>query len=412
MDRVILHVDMNNFYASVECLYDPKLKGVPMAVGGDPQCRHGIVLAKNMAAKKMGVRTGEALWEARQKCPGIVFVSPHFERYSKYSKKAREIYCQYTDQVENFGLDECWLDVTGSTKLFGSGREIAEEIRKRIKDELGLTVSVGVSFNKVFAKLGSDYKKPDAVTEFTRENFRDTVWKLPAADMIMVGPATEKVLNKYGIHTIGQLAETDPAFLRKVLGKGGDTIINFARGMDTSPVTSCGFEREIKSIGNSTTTPKDLMSDEDVKVTLYVLCESVAARLREKDLAAGGIQISVRNTELFTRDHQCVLNFPASDSDTIFRCAFGLYKEMGRCLPIRSVGVRAIKLVDGRCCQMSLYADEKRSMRRAELEKTVDALRARYGRDSVLRGVFCRDRDLSAVNPKDDHKTHPVGFVP
>ena len=204
VDRVILHIDMNNFYASVETLYDPSLKDIPMAVGGDKERRHGIVLAKNMLAKAKGVKTAEALWEAERKCPGIKFVPPHFERYAKYSRLAKEIYMQYTDMVESFGLDECWLDVTGSRRLFGSGREIAEEIRARVKDELGLTVSIGVSFNKIFAKLGSDYKKPDAVTEFTRENFKELVWPLPAADLLFVGKSTQEALRKYGIYTIGR----------------------------------------------------------------------------------------------------------------------------------------------------------------------------------------------------------------
>lgn len=228
-DRVILHVDMNNFYASVETLYDPSLKDIPMAVGGDKESRHGIVLAKNMLAKKAGVQTGEALWQAKQKCPNLEFVSAHYDRYKKYSSLARRIYMQYTDQVESFGMDECWLDVTGSRMVFGSGKEIAEEIRARIKDELGLTVSIGVSWNKIFAKLGSDYKKPDAVTEFTRENYREKVWKLPVEDLLMVGKATERKLKKYGINTIGALAEANPEFLGKIFGKNGYMLSAFAR---------------------------------------------------------------------------------------------------------------------------------------------------------------------------------------
>lgn len=223
VDRVILHIDMNNFYASVETLYDPSLKDIPMAVGGDKERRHGIVLAKNMLAKAKGVKTAEALWEAERKCPGIKFVPPHFERYAKYSRLAKEIYMQYTDMVESFGLDECWLDVTGSRRLFGSGREIAEEIRARVKDELGLTVSIGVSFNKIFAKLGSDYKKPDAVTEFTRENFKELVWPLPAADLLFVGKSMQEALRKYGIYTIGDAAKADRKLL-KAIRQGGRAI--------------------------------------------------------------------------------------------------------------------------------------------------------------------------------------------
>ena len=252
MDRVILHIDMNNFYASVETLYDPSLKDIPMAVGGDKERRHGIVLAKNMLAKAKGVKTAEALWEAERKCPGIKFVPPHFERYAKYSRLAKEIYMQYTDMVESFGLDECWLDVTGSRRLFGSGREIAEEIRARVKDELGLTVSIGVSFNKIFAKLGSDYKKPDAVTAFTRENFKELVWPLPAADLLFVGKSTQEALRKYGIYTIGDAAKADRKLLKRLFGKAGEQLSMYANGEDRSPVRRVNEHEEIKSIGNST----------------------------------------------------------------------------------------------------------------------------------------------------------------
>ena len=410
MDRIILHIDMYNFYASVECLYDPSLKDVPMAVGGDKESRHGIVLAKNMAAKKMGVKTAEPLWQARQKCPDIVFVKPHFDRYLKYSKAAVEIYSQYTDQVESFGLDECWLDVTGSTRLFGSGCDIAEEIRCRIKDELGLTVSIGVSFNKIFAKLGSDYKKPDAVTEFTRENFKEKVWSLPAHDLLYVGNATAKQLDKYGINTIGDIGRTDLKTLEKLMGKAGTVIWSFAMGQDNSPVTTSGFESRVKSIGNSTTTPHDLESDEDVKITLYVLAESVAHRLREKGLCATGVQISIRRNDLYTYGHQCVLEFPASDSETIFTTAFKLYKEIHDGRAIRSIGIRAIKLTPFEGLQCTLFPEEKRGRRRAELENTIDLLREKYGRESLLRGILYADRALSGVNPKEDHIIHPVGF--
>ena len=410
MDRIILHIDMNNFYASVECLYDPSLKNVPMAVGGDKESRHGIVLAKNILAKKSGVKTAEPLWQAKQKCPDIVFVKPHFKRYLKYSNFAKEIYSQYTDQVESFGLDECWLDVTGSTKLFGSGMEIAEEIRARIKNELGLTVSIGVSFNKIFAKLGSDYKKPDAVTEFTRGNFKEKVWALPARDLLYVGESTGKQLDKYGINTIGDIGRSDPQVLERLMGKSGLIIWNFAMGLDSSPVTTRAFVSEVKSIGNSTTTPHDLENDEDVKITLYVLSESVAHRLREQGLCATGVQISIRRNDLYSYGHQCVLEFPVSDSETIFRTAFKLYKEIHDGRAIRSIGVRAIKLTPFEGLQYSLFSEEKRSRRRADLENTVDMLREKYGRESLLRGILYADRALAEVDPKEDHIIHPVGF--
>ncbi len=409
-DRVILHVDMNNFYASVETLYDPSLRDIPMAVGGDKESRHGIVLAKNMLAKKAGVQTGEALWQAKQKCPNLEFVSAHYDRYKKYSSLARRIYLQYTDQVEAFGMDECWLDVTGSRMVFGSGKEIAEEIRARIKDELGLTVSIGVSWNKIFAKLGSDYKKPDAVTEFTRENYREKVWNLPVEDLLMVGKATERKLKKYGINTIGALAEANPDFLGKIFGKNGYMLSAFARGNDISPVITADAEREIKSIGNTATTPVDMTCDEDVRIMLYVLSESVAERLRENGLAATGVQISMRTSDLYSFGHQCVTDFPIADSESIFNYAFRLYKECGDVGALRNIGVRAIKLCEDIGSQCSLYPEERTSRRWAKLEKTVEMLRDTYGRDSLVRGVFMSNRALSRINPREDHTVHPVGF--
>ncbi len=409
-DRVILHVDMNNFYASVETLYDPSLKGIPMAVGGDKESRHGIVLAKNMLAKKAGVQTGEALWQAKQKCPQLEFVSAHYDRYKKYSRLARHIYMQYTDQVEAFGMDECWLDVTGSQMLFGSGMDIAEEIRQRIKDELGLTVSIGVSWNKIFAKLGSDYKKPDAITEFNRENYKEKVWSLPVEDLLMVGRATERKLKKYGVNTIGELANADVNFLHRIFGKNGYMLSAFANGNDISPVVTCDYEREIKSIGNTATTPVDISSDEDVRIMLYILSESVAERLRENGYAATGVQISLRTSEMYGYGHQCVTEFPIADSESIFKYAFRLYKECSDGSPIRNIGVRAIKLCEDIGCQCSLYPEEKTSRRWAKLENTVEMLRDIYGRDSLVRGVFMSNKALSAINPREDHTIHPVGY--
>lgn len=409
-DRVILHVDMNNFYASVECLYDPALKYVPMAVGGDPESRHGIVLAKNMLAKRTGVKTAEALWEAKRKCPGLVIVKPHGERYLKYSQAAVNIYMQYTDQVESFGPDECWLDVTGSTKLFGSGRNIAEEIRQRIKEELGLTVSVGVSFNKIFAKLGSDYKKPDAVTEFTRGNYRELIWPLDCGELLYAGPSTQRTLRKFGYNSIGDIALAGREQMKRILGKSGETLWAFAMGLDSSPVSDKEEHREIKSIGNSTTTPKDLVTDKEIKVTLYVLAESVARRLRDKGLMATGLQISERSSELEVRQHQCVLDFPVSDSDSIFKKAFELFMEHRPNKALRSIGIRAIKLTPEEGWQFSLYKDEMQSRRRSMLEHTVDSIRDRYGRNSLVRASAFSDRQLSAVDPRREHVIHPVGF--
>ncbi len=291
MERVILHSDLNNFYASVECLYNPSLRGKPIAVSGNPEARHGIVLAKNYAAKSCGVDTGNPLWLAKQKCPDIIFVPPHYELYIKYSEITREIYSEYTDQVEPYGLDECWLDVTGSSALFGDGQTIADKIRERVKSELGVTVSVGVSYNKIFAKLGSDIKKPDATTVIKRSHFKEIVWPLPVNDLLYVGKSTHKKLLNYKIKTIGDLANSDKHFMQYLLGRNGVMLWNFANGLDTSPVSNIGAKSLIKSIGNSTTAPRDLITDEDIKIILYVLCESVSSRMREYNFICSTVQL-------------------------------------------------------------------------------------------------------------------------
>lgn len=405
MDRVILHIDMNNFYASVETLYNPSLRDVPMAVGGDRECRHGIVLAKNQLAKKFGVKTAEALWEAERKCPGLVIVPPHHDRYEKYSVAARMIYNQYTDMVESFGLDECWLDVTGSQLLFGSGREIAEEIRQRIKDELGLTVSIGVSFNKIFAKLGSDYKKPDAVTEFTRKNFHQYVWPIPISDLLYVGKSTARTLEKYGIRTIGDAAKADPAWLRRVLGKGGEGISRYARGEDDAPVSHVGEEREVKSIGNSTTAVRDLRLDGEIKAELYMLSEKVARRLREQNFCGFNVQLSVRSYKLETYQRQRQLDVAVADSQSIFQTAYALFKENHNGESVRALGVRVSSLAPIGMAQCSLFDDGSRGRRQQRLESAVDLLRGRYGREIVRRGIQYVHADLFTKGPTSGPQT-------
>lgn len=294
MDRIILHSDCNCFYASVEMLHHPELAGKPLAVGGDPEARHGIVLTANYIAKRMGVKTGMALWQARQACPDLVFVPPRMDLYLRFSRMAREIYLEYTDQVENFGCDEAWLAVERSRSIKGDGMTIAREISDRIKQELGITVSIGVSWNKIFAKLGSDYKKPDAITEISRENYKEIVWPLPASDLLYVGRSTERKLSRVGIHTIGELACAEPAHLQSFLGKMSLVLSAFANGLDDSPVSEDGYHAPVKSIGNSTTTPRDLTTDTDVKIILMALSESVAARLRKNGFCAGVVEISIR----------------------------------------------------------------------------------------------------------------------
>lgn len=411
MERIILHSDMNNFYASVECLYYPELRGKPVAVAGDPEARHGIVLAKNYPAKACGVQTGDPLWMARQKCPDIVFTPPHYDRYMQFSTAAREIYSEYTDQVEPYGLDECWLDVTGSIALFGDGRAIADELRRRIRQELGVTASVGVSYNKIFAKLGSDMKKPDATTVITSERFKEIVWPLPVSDLLYVGRATHAKLKRYCIKTIGDLAAADQRFLQRLLGQNGMMLWCFANGLDTSPVSNIGAKSLIHSIGNSTTAPRDLVTDEDIKITLYVLCESVSARMREYDFVCDTVQLGVRDNELQSYERQGKLPYPNRTAKALFEKAFELYKRnhlSGK--PVRSLSVRACRLSVRENEQLSLMPDVAAIQKQEELESAVDALRNRFGHFSVQRGLLLTDLQLSSLNPKDDHVIHPESF--
>ena len=394
----MLHSDLNNFYASVESLFHPELKGKPIAVAGDVEMRHGIVLAKSNEAKRCGVKTAEALWQAKQKCPEIVFVSPHYDLYEQYSQMAREIYFGYTDQVEPFGLDECWLDVSGSLSLFGSGRDIADAIRKKIRKELGLTVSVGVSFNKVFAKLGSDMKKPDATTEITLSNFRERVWGLPADEMLFVGKQTYSKLKRYGIYTIGDLARADVGLLKCLFGKNGVLLNDYANGRDFSPVARFDATASPKSIGNSTTPPRDLVSDEDINIILYRLCESVSSRMRKGGFVCRTVQIYVRFSDLSTCERQVKLEYPNRTSQSLFDAAsYLLARHSITKIPIRSLGIRALDLLCQESEQLSFSPDIMRIQRNEAVERTVDVLREKYGNLSIKRGIMLTDTDLSTL---------------
>lgn len=410
MPPVILHSDMNNFYASVECLDNPALLGKPMAVTGDPDARHGIILAKNYEAKKYGIATGEPLWMARQKCPDIIFTPPHYDRYIQISQAAAEIYEEYTDQVESFGLDECWLDVSESTALFGNGKKIADEIRTRIKQELGITASIGVSYNKIFAKLGSDMKKPDATTVIGQD-FREKIWNLPADMLLYVGKATYGKFLRYGILTIGDIARSDPAFLERLLGKNGVMLWAFANGLDSSPVSHTYSHRIIKTIGNSTTTPRDLVTDTDIKIILYILSESVAERMRKERFYCRSVQISIRDNTLFSYERQGQLRFPSCTSQAIFEKAFELYNRNRPVNPVRSLGVRACKLSHMEYRQLSFLADDVRDQKQEDLERSIDKIRSRYGHYSIQRGIMLMDKNLSHLDPVTEHTIYPEAFL-
>lgn len=393
MERTILHVDLNNFFASVECKYRPELKNCYMAVCGSVTDRHGVVLAKNQPAKEKGIKTGMTIIEAERLCPGIVFVEANHDRYLEWSKKAKEIYLRYTDRMESFGIDEAWLDVTHS-KIFGDGKTIADEIREKVKTELDLTVSVGVSFNKVFAKLGSDMKKPDATTVITKENFKEKVWKLPVGDLLFAGRATVEKLRKIGVTTIGALAKTEFGYISSYLGKMGENLWVYANGLDDAPVAKYGDADEIKSVGNSITCYRDLENEEDVAVMLTSLCESVAERVLRYNVGkASTLSLSVRDERLNWFTRQGKLPRPSVLADDYFSKAMELFrKNYDWSLKIRSLGVSVTDF--GTDEQMSIDTVGGDYEKKLRLMKAVGGIREKYGKKSVQKGIIYKDKRL------------------
>ena len=388
MDRVILHCDLNNFFASVSLLYNQTLINRPVAVCGDVEKRHGIVLAKNEIAKSYGVKTAEAIWEAERKCPDLIILPPNYEKYEEFSRKAQEIYARYTDMIEPFGIDECWLDVTGSTMLFGSGEEIAHKIRKAIKRELGITISVGVSFNKVFAKLGSDMKKPDAVTVISRENFKQKVWPLPVENMLFVGKKTVEKLNSLGAFTVRDVTEMSDETLKYMFGKNGLELKKYAMGEDDSPIISFEKKEKPKSVGRSVTESEDFTDNDAVWQTFIILAEDISKNLRRYNLFAAGIQVHTRNSELAVREFSHALDTPTDISIVIAEAGMKLFKENYYWdLPLRSVGLRAINLrQDVTAVQQDLFSDLESQKKLEKIEDSIHSIRKKYGDTSIKRG--------------------------
>lgn len=410
--RVILHSDINCCYAAIEHLHHPELEGKPIAVGGDPEARHGIVLTADYIAKKYGVKTGMAIWQAKQVCPDITFIPPRMDLYLRFSRMAHEIYAEYTDLQEAYGIDESWLDVTESVAVKGDGYKIATEISNRMKKELGVTVSIGVSFNKIFAKLGSDYKKPDAITTMYEDEFRSKAWKLPVSDLLYVGRSTDRRLAKLGIRTIGDLARTDETILVSYLGKMGSVLWAFANGYDDSPVKRENATAPIKSIGNSTTTHRDLVNDEDVKIVLYMLAESVAHRLRKNGFKCRVVEISIRDNELYSFTRQRKINIATNITEEIAREGYKLFKEnynFGK--PIRSLGIRGADLVnDSYYEQFDLFTNVELREKLEKMDAAVDNIRKRFGYFSVQRGLMYQDMMLAHLDCENEHTVHPHTF--
>ena len=388
MERAILHSDLNCFYASVEMMLDPRLRGKAVAVCGSTEDRHGIVLAKSEKAKKAGVKTGMVNWEARQLCRDLIMVPPQYDQYLKYSKLTQAIYARYTDLVEPFGMDECWLDVTGSRNICGDGMTIAEDIRRSVREELGLTVSIGVSYNKIYAKLGSDMKKPDAITEIRSDDYKDKVWPLHCSEMIYCGRATTAKLARFGITTIGDVANADPNFLKGLLGVNGLALWTYANGADHSRVMHKEFVSPIKSVGHGITCTADLENDEEVWKVILALSQDIGHRLRVHNLSAKTVQVAVRGNDLFGSQFQCKMPIKTQLPSEIASTAFKAFQEHYKwSTKVRAVTVRAIELVPkSEPDQLTLFDDTARLDRRERLEDAIEELRGRFGKKAITYG--------------------------
>lgn len=397
-DRVILHCDMNGFFASVELLSHPELKDRPMAVCGSPDKRHGIILAKNELAKKAGVVTAETVWQALKKCPDLHLVPPHMSKYKHYSRLINEIYQRFTDMVEPFSIDESWLDVTASQSLFGSGKEMADTIRETVKGELGLTLSAGVSFNKIFAKMGSEYKKPDATTLITRENYKEILWPLPARDMFFVGKATAQKLADAGIKTIGDIASSDPHTLEKMLGKQGRQLWEYTNGLDESPVARADSGEKIKSVGNGVTFTRDLVTEDDIITAVTSLSDTVAGRLRKYGMKACGVKVDIKDPYFKVISRQKQLFTPTNLAAELAKNALDIiHASWKKGNPIRMLTITGINLTDESFDeQLSLFGESGESRRKGEqIERTMDQVRKKYGSSSIGFAAVL-DNDIGA----------------
>jgi DNA polymerase-4 len=409
MERVVLHCDANSFYASVCCSDHPIYRGLPLAVCGRQEERHGIVLAATREAKKLGIKTGMTNGDARKLCPRLVIQPPDYPEYMRFSRHMTGIYREYTPLVQSFGLDESWVDISNPGVSLADGEKLANTLRKRMWEELGITISVGVSYNKIFAKLGSDLNKPNATTVISRENYRDIVWPLPASDLLYVGGKNAPKLAYYGINTIGDLANSPPSLMKQIMGKNGLTLLDFARGEDQTPVEECDA---IKSIGNSATLPHDVTTKEEAAAAIYMISESVAARLRDNGLKARCISIGVRDTKLNWAGCQHTIDHATALSGEIARTAIDLFSKRytGR-LPLRSMGVHCSSLVpDSTPEQTDLFGNAFRREKELSLARSIDDIRRRWGHQIIQRAIVLADPLFAKVNPKEEHLIHPVSY--
>ena len=401
VQRVIFHVDANSAFLSWSAAYRVKVLGetedlrdIPSAVAGDKESRHSIILARSTPAKKMGVQTGEPLFQALEKCPQLKVVAPDYPLYVEASRHFVQMLRQFSPQVQQYSIDEAWVDMTGTERIFGNPRLAAEKMRQRINDELGFTVNIGISSNKLLAKMAGDFEKPNKVHTLFPEEMEEKMWPLPARDLFLVGPATEKKLKVYGIYTIGDLAKADVSVLRKRLGKHGETIWHFANGRNADAVTP--EPQENKGYGNSVTTPKDVTTADQAHQVLLSLCETVAARMRKDGKCGSCISVHLRTNEFSHASHQTVLTGATNITGEIFEAACRVFDEMwDRVTPLRQLGVQMTRLSTEPYQQYDLFSgmSPERYERKIKLDETVDALRDKFGEEIILRAKFAQDPD-------------------
>ncbi|MBO6046468.1 MAG: DNA polymerase IV [Erysipelotrichaceae bacterium] len=411
-ERWIIHSDINHCYAQIEEMKYPSTRLVPMAVGGHEESRHGIILAKNDLAKACGVKTGESLREAIKKCPDLLIIHPRYDDYIYYTNAVKDIYRRYSDRVESFGLDEAWIDITHSAQLFGDPVLLARKIQKQVEIELGLKVSMGVSYNKVFAKIGSDISKHQGFLVVTKDNYQDIIWPLPIEDLFYVGYRTAPKLRARGIGTIGDLAKKSSAYLHSFLGKFGDTLWCFANGYDGVDVSLINQTQDIKSIGNGITAVRDMESIEDLKMVFYVLVESVATRLKEQGLKGDVISIALRNSDLASFSRQMKIDIPTNTASEIMETVmFLVHKYYQEGVRYRSINVTVAHLGpdDGRE-QLSFFVSDEERQKEKHLDEVIDQIREKYGHDKIKRLVTMQDQELTGFDPLEDHIIHPVGY--
>ena len=397
MERIVLHSDLNCFYASVEMRDHPELRGRRVAVCGSTEDRHGIVLTASYPAKRCGVKTGMANWQALQVCPDLICVPPHYEKYLACSRSVRAVYARYADDIEPYGMDENWLAIPRGGGVETTGREVAEEIRRAVREETGLTVSVGVSFSKVFAKLGSDMKKPDAVTVISEENYRRLVWPLPVSELLYAGPATTRKLRGLSILTIGQLARADPALLRQLLGINGVKLWHYANGTDGTQVQPAGWEVPVQSVGHGVTCVQDLQREDEVWLVLYALSQDVGHRLRAHGFLGRGVQVAVRRSDLSFVQWQQPLGYPTRSPLELSLAGFELFRRRYDWRqPVRALTIRAVNLLsDEAPLQLDLFSDAARHEKRRRLDDAVDEVRRRFGPGAVRPASLMADAKMA-----------------